>query len=122
MVNEPEKDMLKQIIAKIINDNSLNSGISSEMILNEYSNIINILIELTIRKNRTYDDVVNNPDLCVSIIDKAFACAKVNDSEILEIDHFIKSIELCDRIYDSVKEKAINKLNELKKQEVKTKQ
>ena len=61
-----------------------------------------------------YNDVVNNPDLAISIIDKAVAFAKVFDSEVVTIDHFIESFDSCDRIYDSAKNDAIALLKKIK--------
>ena len=57
--------------------------------------------------------MVNNPDLAISIVDKAFAFAKVYDSEFITVEHFIESFEYCDRIYDSIKEQAMLKLKNL---------
>ena len=58
--------------------------------------------------------MVNNPDLAISIVDKAFAFAKVYDSEFITIEHFIESFEYCDRIYESTREQAIIRLRKLK--------
>ena len=57
--------------------------------------------------------MVNNPDLAISIIDKAFAFAKVYDSEFITSEHFIEGFEYCDRIYESTKEEAISRLRNL---------
>ena len=76
--------------------------------------IIKIIITATSKKHRVYHDVVNNPDLAISLIDKAVAFAKVYDSEVLTIDHLIESLECCDRIYETAKEDAILLLKNLK--------
>lgn len=112
-IKEPEYNIMYEIALKVINDYSIKSGISSEKLLENNSRIIDIILEATCSKHRTYDDVVNNPDLTVSIIDKAFAYAKVFESEELEINHLIKSFEMCDRIYEITKDKAIESLNAL---------
>ena len=57
--------------------------------------------------------MVNNPDLAISIVDKAFAFAKVYDSEFITAEHFIEGFEYCDRIYESTREQAIARLRSL---------
>ena len=57
--------------------------------------------------------MVNNPDLAVSIIDKAFGIAKLDEKGIITIEHFVEAFECCDRIYDSAKEKAIKELRNI---------
>ena len=113
LVKEPEDEVLFQILDKVLNDCFIKDDISleDEEIRKQ---IINIIITATSKKHRVYNDVVNNPDLAISIIDKAVAYAKVFDSEVITIDHFIESFDSCDRIYDSAKNDAINALKKLK--------
>lgn len=113
IIKEPEYNVMHEIIRKVINDYSMKNGISSEKLLENNPGIIDIILTATCKKHRTYDDIVNNPDLTVSIIDKAFAYAKVLDSEELEIRHLIKSFEMCDRIYESAKDNAVKELKAL---------
>ena len=75
--------------------------------------IVNSIVSATSKNRRVYNDIVNNPDLSISIIDRAFALAKVYDSEFITAEHFIESFEYCDRIYASAKELTIAKLNSL---------
>ena len=112
-VKEPEDEDLFQILDKVLNDYFIKNDISLED-EKERKLIINIIITATSKKHRVYNDVVNNPDLAISIIDKAVAYAKVFDSDVLTIDHFIESFDSCDRIYDSAKEEAIALLRKMK--------
>ena len=57
--------------------------------------------------------MVNNPDLAISIVDKAYAFAKVYDSEFITAEHFIEGFEYCDRIYETTREQAIARLKSL---------
>ena len=111
-VQEPTKEILYQIIDKIISDYFVTRGILCE---NDKikSLIVSIILESTEKGHRVYNDIVNNPDLSISIIDKAFAFAQVYDSEFITPEHFIESFEYCDRIYDSSKSQAIAKLKKL---------
>ena len=111
-VKEPTEDILYQIINKAIGDYYVKCGISFEN-ENIRSQIVNIILSATEKINRVYNDMVNNPDLAISIVDKAFAFAKVYDSEFIEAEHFIESFEYCDRIYESAREKAIAILRNL---------
>lgn len=112
IIKEPTVDVLEQIIDKVIDDYCIKSGISFErdFIRKE---IVNSIVSATSKNRRVYNDIVNNPDLSISIIDRAFALAKVYDSQFITIDHFIESFEYCDRIYASAKELIIARLNSL---------
>lgn len=112
-IKEPSNEVLFQILDKVVDDYCINSNL---MFKDEFQKeeIIKILINTTDSKHRRYDDTLFNPDLAISIIDKAFAYAKVYDYDIITEDNFIKSMESNDRLYLPVKEKAIYSLNKLK--------
>lgn len=111
-VKEPTEDILYQIVDKVIGDYYVKNGISFE---NESirNGIVNIILSATEKSHRVYNDMVNNPDLAISIVDKAFAFAKVYDSEFITAEHFIEGFEYCDRIYESTREQAIARLRNL---------
>lgn len=113
MVSEPEDIYLQQILEKKIKDYAFTYGISCDVFLEKYSNFTSLLAEYTSKKHRVYNDNINNPSLCISIIDKAFAYARVYDASEITLDHFIKSINSCNRIYDTSKQKIIEKLSYL---------
>ena len=111
-INEPTEELLYQILDKVIGDYYVNTGITfaDENIRRE---VINVIIDATSKGHRVYTDMVNNPDLAISIIDKAFAFARVYDSNFITEKHFSESFEYCDRIYEPSREKAIMRLNNL---------
>ena len=111
-VKEPTEDILYQIVNKVIEDYYVKNGISFEN-ENIRSKIVNIILSATEKSYRINNDIVNNPDLAISIVDKAFAFAKVYDSEFITAEHFIEGFECCDRIYESTKKQAIEKLKKL---------
>jgi len=105
-IKEPTDDVLYQIIDKVIGDYTLKTGLTFEN-ENIKSEVVNVILNATLKNHRVYNDRVNNPDLSISIIDKAFAFAKVFDNEFITSEHFIESFEYCDRIYGNAKEQAI---------------
>jgi len=111
-VQEPTKEILYQIVDKVISDYFVTTGILFDND-NVKSQIVSIILESTEKGHRVYNDIVNNPDLSISIVDKAFAFAQVYDSEFITPEHFIESFEYCDRIYDFSKSQAIAKLKKL---------
>ena len=111
-VKEPTEDILYQIVDKVIGDYYVKNGISFEN-ENIRNGIVNIILSATEKSHRVYNDMVNNPDLAISIVDKAFAFAKVYDSEFITAEHFIEGFEYCDRIYESTREQAIARLRNL---------
>lgn len=112
-IDEPTDEMLYVIIKKVIEDYANKQGISSQLILQDYPSIIDIIINLTKKNHRTYDDIENNPSLSVDIIDTAFGYAKYYNSEILKLEHFEASILSNDRLYDSAKKEAIDEIKNL---------
>lgn len=119
-INEPDDILLSSIIRKTFIDYFNNTNISALEIENYLDIIIEELIKLTNKKNRTYNDIENNPSLVISIIDKAFAESKLLDNEYLTIDNIIYGINSCNRLYNTSKETTINNLNNLTKVKTKT--
>lgn len=107
---EPDYNTLYKIIEKTIIDYGIKMNINTSNLLYE-SNIIDLLIELTSKKHRIYNDNINNPKLVISIIDLSFAYAKSKDSNILNKEHITKGIDMCNRIYPTAKENIIKKIN-----------
>ena len=114
-INEPDDILLSSIIRKTFIDYFNNTNISALEIENYLDIIIEELIKLTNKKNRTYNDIENNPSLVISIIDKAFAESKLLDNEYLTIDNIIYGINSCNRLYNTSKETTINNLINLTK-------
>lgn len=115
-VEEPDDFCLYKIIENSINICSQKYNINLNNIKSQLSSLINLLIDLTNKKCRIYDDQINNPDLVISIIDKAFAFAQLEEKNVINFSHFIKGINSCNRIYDSIKiniEESINELLDL---------
>ena len=120
-IKEPDDELLYQIINKVIFDYCIKNGLSleSNTLINQ---IVDIIVDATGKNHRVYSDIVNNPDLAISIIDKAFAFAKVYDSKFIATKHFIESFEYCDRIYEPTRNVAITRLKSLNINEEKPKQ
>lgn len=114
-INEPDDILLSSIIRKTFIDYFNNTNISALEIENYLDITIEELIKLTNKKNRTYNDIENNPSLVISIIDKAFAESKLLDNEYLTIDNIIYGINSCNRLYNTSKETTINNLINLTK-------
>lgn len=113
-VRELSDNKLSDIAINTINNLSEKSKIDlSDYFYNNMEQIINILLELTRDKHRRYDDKLYNPDLLISIIDRAFAYSLVEDDNEVDVKHLILAIEDCERIYDHSKEVAIYNLNNM---------
>lgn len=112
-VKEPEQNILKQIIDKVVDEYCFKKNLLfQEDRIKE--KVIDILLELTKKSHRNYQDNENNPSLSISIIDKAFAIADVYDSEYIEPNHFVESLDFIgNRLYDYAINQAIAKLNNI---------
>ena len=112
VVKEPSSEVLYQIIDKVIDDYIIKTNIDFKD--NNIKNaIIKIILEATSNNHRVYNDKLNNPDLAISIVDRAFATAKVFDDEYITQNNFIESFKNCSRLYENAKELAISKLEQL---------
>ncbi len=109
-VKEPTDEVMTQIIEKVVDDYTASTGISFSDDSVKHQ-ILDIVLDSTRENHRVYRDKLCNPDLAISIIDKAFAIAQVDESESISSDHFAQSYELCDRIYENARKDAIAKLN-----------
>ena len=119
-INEPDNILLSNIIRKTFIDYFNITNISALEIEQYLDSIIEELIKLTSKKNRTYNDIENNPSLVISIIDKAFAESKLLDNEYLEVGNIIYGINSCNRLYNTSKETTINNIINLNKTKPKT--
>ena len=98
-LSEPGESVLKQIINSYMIKLSTLTQVFYPFDGRINEQIISILIEATENKNRVYNDKRNNPDLVLSILEKAFAYAQYNNASILSIEHLSKAIEMCDVLY-----------------------
>ena len=113
-VKELDKVRLADIAINTFDNLSQKRRINlSEYFSDNIDTIIDILLELTKDNNRKYDDKIYNPDLLISIIERAFAYSLVEDDYEFDIKHLILSIEDTERLYDYAKEVAIHNLNNM---------
>jgi len=115
IVKEPTNEELYPILEKVLNDYLEKNHMVLE---NEDKKraIIKIMISKTDKRHRLYNNMLNHPALAVSLIDKAFACAKLANSCFIKAGHFAEAFELCDDCLSSfAKEDAVLELNTLDK-------
>jgi len=108
-VNELNDKIIKEILNDIIYKMELTTNVKFN--LPQKNLILDTIIELTQNKYRIYNDRINNPDLCIKILKKAFAYAMLENNNEIKINNIEKAIRNYDRIYDSVKERYIEKIN-----------
>ena len=111
-LEEPERDVIYEIINDLIN--AYNKISYSKVIMDEdeKDRIINFLIDATTTKSRTFNDRVNNPRLVLDIVKEAYAIAALNDRFEVTIDDFIEALNDEERIYDSSKQRCIQMLKQ----------
>ena len=111
-LEEPERDVIYEIVNDLIN--AYNKISYSKVIMDEdeKDKIINFLIDATTTKSRTFNDRVNNPRLVLDIVKEAYAIAALNDRFEVTIDDFIEALNDEERIYDSSKQRCIQMLKQ----------
>lgn len=106
-IKEPDSALLHRIISSTITKLENETYVNFEFSKEEKEQIINSLIEVTKKGYRKYNDVENNPALCLRILKRAFAYALYDDSYSLRIEDVINSIMDEETIYESAKTKYI---------------
>ncbi len=111
-IEEPNRDVIYEIINDLINAYNIISY--SKVIMEEKDKniIINFLLDATGNKSRTFNDRINNPRLVLDIVKEAYAIAALNNSLEVTIDDFIEALNDEERIYDSSKQRCIENLKQ----------
>lgn len=118
IIEEPTDVVLERIIENIMIVFSEQSKIKLDNFTeSEFYQIRQLLVLLTNKKSRVYNDKINNPDLVIGIIDKMFAYARINNNESLTIENIVDAIKNTTRIYESHKEMVISELYKIKPKE-----
>ena len=109
-VEEPVSEVMYEILDEYLKKLTLKTKLKVPFNEDEKSLVYSSLLRLTEKSHRVYDDPLCNPDLALSIVDTAFACAAAEDKEQVEVDHFIEAIQLENRIYKSARVMVTNQL------------
>lgn len=112
-VQEPDEDLLLEILEGVIKGLEKTYNIKFEFDESIKMKIYDLLIDLTSSEHRDYKDKNNNPRLILSIIKDMFSSAVYNNNENISIVDIVFAINECDRIYDSVKERYILEITKL---------
>lgn len=99
-VLEPDRFVLRQIIDSYILKLSLLSNVVYPFLGDAHEQIVSILLDATDHKNRVYSDRRNNPDLVLSILEKAFAYAQYHSEASLSVCDLSRALEMCDVLYE----------------------
>lgn len=118
IIEEPTDVILERIIENVMIVFSEQSNIKLDNFTeSEFYQIRQLLILLTDKKSRVYNDRINNPDLVIGIIDKMFALARMKDNDVLTIENIVDAIKSTPRIYESHREMVISELYKIKPKE-----
>ncbi len=113
-VKEPTEKLLSQIVYKVFRDYEAQTNISLASLQDDLASIISLLIAATKKECRNYLDKTHNPDLIINMIDMAFANARIENKSELTLEDILYSVQNCSRIYESVAERTIASLKNLK--------
>ena len=123
-VEEPTKEVLSSIIEGKMEDLSKRMKVEIPFEDTEKEILIDHLCKVTEPSCRSYNDKLYNPDLVLSLVDTAFACARYENRKQLEMNDFIEAIDLEDRLYESSRKRICASLfatfEELKNEKEKT--
>ena len=111
-LDEPNRDIIYEIIDDLINVYNKISYSKVLMSEEERYDIINFLLDATSSRYRTFNDKVNNPRLVLDIVKEAYAIAALNNNCEVTVDDFIEALNDEERIYESSKQRCIQMLKE----------
>lgn len=111
-LDEPNRDIIYEIIDDLINVYNKISYSKVLMSEEERYNVINFLLDATSSRYRTFNDKVNNPRLVLDIVKEAYAIAALNNNCEVTVDDFIEALNDEERIYESSKQRCIQMLKE----------
>ena len=69
--------------------------------------IMQFIVEMTVEYNRVFESASRYPDVCLTILTKAFSYAIFDNKNILEIKHIYDAIANTEVVYPDVKKKYI---------------
>ena len=111
-LDEPNRDIIYEIIDDLINVYNKISYSKVLMSEEERYDIINFLLDATSSRYRTFNDKVNNPRLVLDIVKEAYAIAALNNNCEVTVDDFIEALNDEERIYESSKQRCIQMLKQ----------
>lgn len=103
-VKEPDETVVKRILSGSIPIIEEATNVKFNFNQEEKDFILNFIASVTSSKNRLYFDQVNNPDLALTILKKAFAYASLYDFKYLEIEHIAEAIKTSERIDKNIRD------------------
>ena len=107
---EPEELIVGEILNGSIPKIEQATNVEFDFVPEDRSLIIEHIVNTTHQKNRLYNDKVNNPDLSLTILKKAFAYAALYDCKNVQVEHIAESIRTCERITESVRNRQASTL------------
>jgi len=120
VVKEPKEKTIKEILIGSIFKLEKVMNIKFVEDLELRDKVLDLIIESTDYVHRVYNDVVNNPDISLTILKKAFAYAIYNNQEEITLEDIANSIKSCDRLNESSRERYANLVLNLSFKEIKS--
>lgn len=96
VVNEPSDEVLHLILMKTIHKYSQIFKIKVDN--NMAHDVCTALVKYTKLSYRSDDAIVCNPDISISIIEKAFGYARLYDKNSIQVDDFINAYKTTDKV------------------------
>ena len=113
-VNEPsELELLDIVYGNIEELQSLNNISVKFDFEDKTKDVIELLIYLTNKDHRKYDNYTNNPRLILQLIRAIFARAVYNDHEKVLVSDIIQEIDIFDKIQEKYRKNAIFKIESI---------
>lgn len=114
-LEEPTDKVLYQIVNRFVYNFEKKHNIKLGNNEIEKEAILKFLIELTDaeKKHRKFDCDINNPVLIINILTRAFAKAKINNSNVITKEFICKSLENNPNFYESALAKIIGKIGNI---------
>lgn len=106
-VCEPDSESTIKILVGTIPKLEKQTGVSVNYTNFNIERLMRFIVEMTVEYNRVFESASRYPDVCLTILTKAFSYAIFDNKNILEIKHLYEAISNTEVVYPDVKKKYI---------------
>jgi ATP-dependent Clp protease ATP-binding subunit ClpA len=106
-VSEPDGPSTVKILVGTIPKIEKQTGVMVKYTNFNIERIMQFIVEMTVEYNRVFESASRYPDVCLTILTKAFSYAIFDNKNVLEIKHIYDAIVNTEVVYPDVKKKYI---------------
>lgn len=104
-VEEPDKEATVKILVGSLPKIERQTGILMTYTTFIREKLMKFIVDMTVEYNRVFESAARYPDVCLSIVTKAFSFAIFDNVDTVRMKHFRQAINTTEMVYPDVKKK-----------------